>query len=60
MGLSLCRPKGSGELGFQDFKAFNMALVGKNWRRIMSKPETLLAKVYKAVYFPRVSIFEAN
>ncbi|XP_057440277.1 uncharacterized protein LOC130732189 [Lotus japonicus] len=57
---SLCQPKCKGGLGFRDFKAFNIALVGKNWWRIMSKPNTMLARVYKSVYFPRQTMFGAK
>ncbi|XP_057458292.1 uncharacterized protein LOC130749012 [Lotus japonicus] len=57
---ALCRPKICGGLGFRDFKAFNTALVAKNWWRIMTKPESMLAQIYKAVYFPNQTLFEAT
>ncbi|XP_057452310.1 uncharacterized protein LOC130744137 [Lotus japonicus] len=51
---NLCRHIFEGGLGFCDFKAFNTSLVAKNWWRIYSRPDTLLAQVFKVVYFPRV------
>lgn len=45
-------------LGFRQFKSFNLSLVGKNWCRIMSQPESLLGPVFKVVYFPNSSIFQ--
>ncbi|XP_057418938.1 uncharacterized protein LOC130713163 [Lotus japonicus] len=47
----LCKNKLEGGLGFRDFKAFNIALVAKNWWRIYSNPEALVAQVFKGVYF---------
>ncbi|XP_057452127.1 uncharacterized protein LOC130743933 [Lotus japonicus] len=47
----LCKNKLEGGLGFRDFKAFNIALVAKNWWRIYSNPEALVARVFKGVYF---------
>ncbi|MCI38148.1 RNA-directed DNA polymerase (Reverse transcriptase), partial [Trifolium medium] len=40
--------KSVGGLGFRDFKAFNMAMVAKQGWKIMTKPETLVAKIFKA------------
>ncbi|XP_057444610.1 uncharacterized protein LOC130736850 [Lotus japonicus] len=48
---TLCKSKTDGGLGFRDFKPFNLALVEKNWWRIYTKPESLLARIFKAVYF---------
>ncbi|CAJ2667453.1 unnamed protein product [Trifolium pratense] len=52
--------KGEGGLGFRDFKAFNMAMVAKQGWKIMARPETLVAKIFKARYFPHSSLIEAN
>lgn len=49
-----------GGLGFRDFKSFNMALVGKNWWRIYTRPESLVARIFKGVYFPRSSLRDAK
>ncbi|GAU30587.1 hypothetical protein TSUD_392780 [Trifolium subterraneum] len=52
--------KEEGGLGFRDFKSFNMALVAKQGWKIMTNPESLVAKIFKARYFPHSSFLEAN
>lgn len=37
-----------------------MALVGKNWWRIHTKPDSLLARVFKVVYFNGCTLREAK
>ncbi|CAJ2665968.1 unnamed protein product [Trifolium pratense] len=44
----LARPKADGGLGFRNFHAFNMAMVAKQAWNFMSKPNTLVARIYKA------------
>lgn len=57
---SLCRSKLDGGIGFRDFKAFNTALVGKNWWRILKQPNSLLSRVFRSVYFPQTSLLMAK
>ncbi|XP_057453198.1 uncharacterized protein LOC130745070 [Lotus japonicus] len=57
---NLCKSKVEGGMGFRDFKSFNMALVGKNWWRIYTRPESLVARIFKGVYFPRSSLRDAK
>ncbi|XP_057451835.1 uncharacterized protein LOC130743612 [Lotus japonicus] len=57
---SLCKSKDRGGIGFRDFKKFNMALVAKNRWRLLNCPDSLLGKVFKAVYYPRDTIFTAK
>ncbi|KAL8107925.1 hypothetical protein AgCh_024360 [Apium graveolens] len=52
--------KSSGGLGFKIFRDFNIALLGKQGWRFISRPESLVAKVFKAKYFPKVSFLEAE
>lgn len=47
----LSRPKSEGEIGFKDIEAFNISLLGKQLWRMLTQPNTLLARVYKARYF---------
>ena len=49
-----------GEMGFQNFKAFNHTMVANQGWSIMSKPESLVARVFKSRYFPRSSFLGAK
>jgi hypothetical protein len=53
-------PKEFGGLGFRDLHLFNLAMVAKQGWNFMMKPNTLVAKVYKARYFPKTSFFDSN
>ncbi|GAU39232.1 hypothetical protein TSUD_396790 [Trifolium subterraneum] len=52
-------PKAHGGLGFRNFEAFNKAMVAKQVWNIVQNPNSLVAKLIKARYFPRSSLFEA-
>ncbi|XP_019159923.1 PREDICTED: uncharacterized protein LOC109156526 [Ipomoea nil] len=56
----LCVPKKYGGLGFKDLRAFNLAMLGKQAWRMLTKPESLVARVYKARYFPKGTFFDAQ
>ncbi|KAL5565174.1 hypothetical protein UlMin_028338 [Ulmus minor] len=56
----LCQPKEKGGLGFQNLEGFNRALLAKQGWRLIRFPDSLLGKVLKACYFPRVSFLEAK
>jgi hypothetical protein len=53
-------PKAVGGLGFRDFQSFNNAMIAKQGWRIMNNPDSLLARVLKARYFPNSSLFNAD
>jgi ribonuclease HI len=53
-------PKACGGMGFRDFHSFNLAMVAKQGWNIMTKPHTLVAQIYKARYFPKSSLFDAQ
>jgi hypothetical protein len=56
----LACPKDEGGLGFRDFHSFNMAMVAKQGWNFMHKSNSLVARLYKARYFPNHSFLEAN
>ncbi|KAK4383356.1 putative mitochondrial protein [Sesamum angolense] len=56
----LCFRKLEGGLGFRNLEAFNLALLGKQLRHLLSRLESLVSKVLKAKYYPRIHLFEAQ
>ncbi|GAU50179.1 hypothetical protein TSUD_408720, partial [Trifolium subterraneum] len=55
----LACPKAHGGLGFRNFEAFNKAMVAKQVWNIVQNPNSLVAKLIKARYFPHSSLIEA-
>ncbi|XP_031111944.1 uncharacterized protein LOC116015918 [Ipomoea triloba] len=56
----LCVPKKFGGLGFKDLRAFNLAMLGKQAWRFLTRPQSLVARIYKARYFPKTSFIDAT
>ena len=56
----LCKSKPEGGLGFRDFSSFNRALVAKNWWRLLKCPNSMLGRVYQAVYYPNGNILTST
>lgn len=56
----LCIPKEWGGMSFKSLKDFNVTMLNKQAWRIIQNPMSLLARVYKAKYFPRWSFSEAG
>ena len=48
----LCVRKEEGGLGLYDLRLFNLALLGKQGWNLLTKPHTLVARVFKEKYFP--------
>ena len=47
----MTRPKIQGGMGFTDLRLFNLAMLGKQGWRLMTRPDSLCAKVLKGRYF---------
>lgn len=56
----LCKPKDFGGMGFKQLHQFNVAMLGKQVLKLLTKSESFVAKVLKARYYPRTSINEAK
>ncbi|XP_058751957.1 uncharacterized mitochondrial protein AtMg00310-like [Vicia villosa] len=52
--------KKEGGLGFRGLKAFNLAMVAKRGWLLLSKPQSLVSRIFKSRYFPNSTFFEAN
>lgn len=56
----LTLPKEGGGLGFRDLTLFNKALLAKQVWKIISNPDSHVARVYKARYHKYSDIMEAK
>lgn len=52
--------KRRGGLGFRNLQGFNMALLGKQCWNLITKPDSLVARVLKARYYPRCHLIHAT
>lgn len=56
----MCFPKKFGGMGFKRIREFNIALLGKQIWRILTVPQSFVARLLKARYFPSCSILNAG
>ncbi|XP_019197085.1 PREDICTED: uncharacterized protein LOC109190941 [Ipomoea nil] len=55
----MCAPKKYGGLGFKRLHEFNVALLGKQGWQLLTNPDSLLAQVFKARYYPTTTFYGA-
>ncbi|GJN34287.1 hypothetical protein PR202_gb22936 [Eleusine coracana subsp. coracana] len=54
------RPKMQGDMGFRNMHLFNLAMLGKQGWRIMTKPDSLCARVLRGRYFHGLDFLSAT
>nr|KYP40902.1 hypothetical protein KK1_037728 [Cajanus cajan] len=59
-GKHLSKAGQYGEMGFRHIYGFNLAMLGKQGWRLLSNPDAILSRVFKAKYFPRGNFLEAQ
>lgn len=52
--------KEDGGLGFRDLYSFNLLLLGKQGWKFLSSPDALMARVFKAKYYPRRDFLQSE
>lgn len=57
---NMSMPKCRGCVGFRDLHWFNLALLGKHCWHFLQNPSSLVARIFKARYYPNSSLFEAS
>jgi hypothetical protein len=55
-----CIPNNRGGMGFRDLHSFNLAMLAKQCWRLISKSDSLCARVIKAKYYPNTSLLYAG
>jgi hypothetical protein len=55
---NLIKPKNQGGMGFRDTTLFNQALLARQAWRLIQNPNSLAARIMKAIYYPRGNLID--
>lgn len=56
----IAQPKRAGGMGFRDLHLFNIAMLGKQGWRLMTKPDTLCARILAGKYYHNTDFMNAT
>ena len=56
----MCKSKLVGGMGFRNLQAFNLAMLAKQGWRLISNPNSLVAQIYRARYYPHGDVFHSK
>ena len=56
----ICQPKRKGGLDLKKFSLMNQAMLAKQYWKLSQNPNYLLARTYKAKYFPNCALQECT
>jgi hypothetical protein len=56
----MTKPRFDRGLGFRDMELFNLALLTRQAWRLLTSPNTLSARILKAIYYPNEDILSAE
>lgn len=56
----MCLSKSKGSMGFKNLHAYNLAMLDKQGWHLVSSPNSLIARLYKAVYFSYGNFLNAD
>lgn len=55
---AMSMPKSQGGLGFRNLHGFNISLIGKHCWKLINQPQYLVARLFKARYYPDSHFFK--
>ena len=56
----LCKSKLKGGMSFRNLQAFNLAMPAKEGWRLIENPNSLVARMYRAKYYPHGDVLKAS
>ena len=56
----MCKSKMNGGMWFKNLQAFNLAMLPNQGWRLILNPNSLVAQIYRARYYPHGDVFQAK